>query len=257
MIHRGDAVISTLGSLRLLSFPALATLAACGVVGSGPDSMVQTGQIAGGASRQITDVQPTAGFLPKPGLLAAGGPRRAALVYVNPAANLSAYKSVMLEPVAIRAAPGSELNKVTPEQRQALAARFQSALDKSLAQHCTVVTAPSASTVRLQFALTDASQSEPVVNTVTTYTPYLSTAVSAASIAFNNGVGYFTGAASAEGYATNAKTGELLWEAVDRRGGTGSFVKNTLDNWLDVDHAMQAWSEKLASRLQELGICRT
>jgi hypothetical protein len=35
-----------------------------------------------------------------------------------------------------------------------------------------------------------------------------------------NGVGYFAGTATAEGYATDATNGGLLWEAVGRRGGT-------------------------------------
>jgi hypothetical protein len=33
-------------------------------------------------------------------------------------------------------------------------------------------------------------------------------------------------------------------------------MKNTLNTWLDVDHAFEAWSEQLASRLQEPGACR-
>jgi hypothetical protein len=76
------------------------------------------------------------------------------------------------------------------------------------------------------------------------------------SLAFNNGVGYFAATATAEGYATDATNGGLLWEAVDRRGGTTAVVENTLNNWNDVDPAFQAWSEQLASRMQALGACR-
>src|SRR5207302_2236073 len=82
-------------------------------------------------------------------------------------------------------------------------------------------------------------------------------AYSLASLGFNNGVGYFAGTAAAEGYATDATTGTLLWEAVDKRGGTNAVAENTLNTWLDVDHAFEAWSEQLASRLQELGACRS
>src|SRR5438128_10492338 len=77
------------------------------------------------------------------------------------------------------------------------------------------------------------------VNTVATYAPYVSTAYSLASLAFNNGVGYFAGSATAQGYATDATTGALLWEAVDKRGGTTAVVANTLNNWRDVDHAFE------------------
>ena len=52
----------------------------------------------------------------------------------------------------------------------------------------------------------------------------------------------------AEGYVMDASNGTLLWQAVDRRGGTTSMAENTLNSWLDVDHAFQSWSEQLASR---------
>jgi hypothetical protein len=44
---------------------------------------------------------------------------------------------------------------------------------------------------------------------------------------------------------------------VDKKGGTTALVENTLNNWNDVDHALQAWCEELASRTQELGACRS
>ncbi len=118
-----------------------------------------------------------------------------------------------------------------------------------------MVTSPSPGTMRMRFALVDATIPNSTVNTVATYTPYVGTAYSLASLAFNNGVGYFAGTATAEGYATDATNGGLLWEAVDRRGGTTALVENTLNNWNDVDHAFQAWSERLASRMQQLGAC--
>ena len=119
-----------------------------------------------------------------------------------------------------------------------------------------MVTAPSPGTMRMRFALVDAKIPNSTVNTVATYTPYASTAYSLASLAFNNGVGYFAGTATAERYATDATNGGLLWEAVDKRSGTTALVENTLNNCNDIDHAFQAWSEQLASRIQELGTCR-
>jgi hypothetical protein len=108
----------------------------------------------------------------------------------------------------------------------------------------------------MRFALVDAKIPNATVNTVATYMPYASTAYSVASLAFNNGMGYFAGTATAEGYATDTTTGTLLWEAVDKRGDTTALAENTLNTWLDVDHAFKAWSGQLASRLQELGACQ-
>jgi hypothetical protein len=35
-------------------------------------------------------------------------------------------------------------------------------------------------------------------------------------------------------------TGALIWQAVDKRGGTTALMKNTFDSWLDVHHAFEA-----------------
>jgi hypothetical protein len=229
-------------------------LAACGQTSGG--GLFQTGQIVGGGTKELRDVQPVAGFLPNASLLQPGGSGRAALVYRNPTADFSRYNKVLLEPVAIWTTPDSQLNNVPQSQRQAAADRFHSDLYNALSKRCQMVTSPSPGALRLRIALTDAKTPNATVNTVATYTPYVSTAYSLASLGFNNGVGYFAGTASAEGYATDATSGTLLWEAVDKRGGTTAVAENTLNTWLDVDHAFQAWSEQLAARLQELGACR-
>jgi Protein of unknown function (DUF3313) len=242
-------------SIRTLVVLIIAgTLAACGQTGGG--GMFQTGQIVGGGTKEITDVQPVAGFLPNASLLQPGGAGRIALVYRNPTANFGQYNKVLLDPVAIWTAPDSPLNDVPQSQRQAAANRFHADLYNALSKRCQMVTAPSPGTLRLRIALTDATTPNATVNTVATYTPYVSTGYGLASLAFNNGVGYFAGTATAEGYATDATTGTLLWEGVDKRGGTTAMAENTLNTWLDVDHSFDAWSQQLASRLQELGACR-
>ncbi len=104
----------------------LAGLAGCGQTGG--DSPVQPGQIIGGATKQITDVQPVAGFLPNASLLQPGGAGRAALVYRNPTANFASYNKILLDPVTIWTAPDSQLNTVPQNQRQAAADRFHADL---------------------------------------------------------------------------------------------------------------------------------
>jgi Protein of unknown function (DUF3313) len=242
---------------RILALATIAVLTACGQSGGGLGGMVQPGQIVGGGTKQIAGVQPVGGFLPNPSLLNPGGAGQPDLVYRSPTANFASYNKVLLEPVAIWARPDSPLNTVPVEQRQAAANAFYSDLYNALSRRCQMVTAPSPGTMRMHFALVDAKIPNATENTVATYTPYVGTAYSLASLAFNNGVGYFAGTATAEGYGTDATNGGLLWEAVDKRGGTTALVENTLNNWNDIDHAFQAWSEQLASRLQALGACRS
>lgn len=214
----------------------------------------QAGQVVAGATKQMTvDVRPIGGFLPRPELLQPGGQGRAALVYLNP--EVSKYRKILLEPVSVLYGPESDLAGVPVDQRQALANAFHSDLYNALKGHCQLVRRASPNTMRVKVALVDAKVPNATINTVATYAPYASTAYSVASFAFNKGVGYFSGTATVEGFGTDAVNGTLLWEAVDKRGGTTALVADTLDNWRDIRHAFEAWGVQVRGRLQELGVC--
>jgi hypothetical protein len=101
----------------------IATLPACGESG-GLGGSFQPGQVIGGGTKQITDMQAVAGFLPEPPLLHSGGSGRADFVYRNPTANFASYNEVILEPAAIWAAPDSQLNTIPAVQRQVSANTF-------------------------------------------------------------------------------------------------------------------------------------
>jgi Protein of unknown function (DUF3313) len=229
-------------------------LTACGQ--NGGDGLIQPGEIIGGGTLQMSDVHPVAGFLPNTSLLRPGSSGEPDLYYRNPAASFSSYSKVMLDPVIIWAPPNSTLDGVPPDQRQKLADTFQSDLRNALKKRCQIVTSPSPGTMRIRYALVDASFPNAIVNTIATYAPYASDAYTLASFAFNDGVGYFAGTATIESYATDATAGTLLWEALDKRGGTTALLENTLDTWLDIDHAFEVWSGRLVSRVQALGACR-
>lgn len=143
------------------------------------------------------------------------------------------------------------------DQRQELAESFYSDLYKALAKRCDMVREPAAGTLRLKIALVAVETPNAALNTVASYAPYVSTAQSVASLAFNGGVGLFAGTATAEGYAVDSKSGKLLWQAVDKQGGTGALIKNTVGSWVDVNNAFDTWSGKLASKMEQLGICGT
>lgn len=230
-------------------------LAACSSSGNSPLD-IQPGQIVGGATKRIDQVQPVSGFIPNPSLLHPGGKGHAALFSVNNEVSLSSYNKIMLDPVQIWTVPGSKLSAVPATQRTAAATTFYSDLFTALKKRCKIAKTPEPGTMRLRFALVDAELPNPIVNTVATYTPYASTAYSLASYAFNGGVGYFAGTATAEGYATDSVSGTLLWQVVDKRGGTTALVENTLDTWLDVHHAFETWSTQLVKALQADGVCQ-
>lgn len=240
-------------SLRtiLLSLAAGSLLAAC------EHTEQLTKRVVGGTTTQVRDVEPSTGFLPRPQLLAPGESGEAALVYRDPNVDFGSYRKVLLDPVIVRVAPDSPLMDAPADERKELAATFYSDLHKALAKHCDMVRGPSAGTLRLKIALVAVEKPNAALNTVASYAPYVSTAHSLASLAFNKGVGLFAGTATVEGYATDARTRKLLWQAVDKQGGTTAVVKNTIDNWVDVNNAFDTWSDKLAAKMQQLGICRT
>jgi hypothetical protein len=241
-------------NFRIVAAVIGVTLAACGQ--SGEHSLIH--RFVFGGTRQIKDVQPVAGFLPEPSLLQPGGWGQAARVYRNPTANFASYNKIFLDPVTIWTAPDSALTRVPESARQAAANRFYSDLYRALSRHCVMTTSLSRpGTMHLRVALTDAKTANVLLNTVATYAPYgVSTGYSLAMLAFNNGVSRFAGTATAEEYATDATSGTLLWQAVDKRGGTTALIANTFNSWRDVDRAFRAWSANLVAMLRQLGACR-
>ena len=59
------------------------------------------------------------------------------------------------------------------------------------------------------------------------------------------------GSASAEAKITDSATGAILWEAVDRRGGTKS-LRGVTNSWNDVEEAYRFWAEKFRYRACQL-----
>jgi hypothetical protein len=211
--------------------------------------------VVGGGTAQVTGATPVDGFLPQPALLTPGGPGRPDLVYFKPGLNFASYNAILLDPVVIISDATSPLAAASTEQRYALVNTYYSELFDVLSAHCHMQASPAPGTLRLAFALTDAKLSNGVVKTLATYTPYVSIAYKAGSVAFNDSVGTFSGTATSEAYATDAMSGALLWQGVDKRAGTTALIQNTTNSWLDVDNAMKAWSAQAATRLQELGVC--
>lgn len=213
------------------------------------------GDVIGGNTKSMTATEVSDGFLPEPQLLSENKGTFWSQTWMQPGINMATYADVMIDPVTIIVSPQSKLANLPDAQRYDLANTFYSDMYNAVSASCKVTNVPGPQTVRLNIALSDATSSNAVVKTVATYTPYVGLAYKAANVAFNNGVGYFSGTASAEGYATNGATGELIWQGIDKRGGNSPVLQNTTDSWLDVHNAFKDWSGQLVSKLQQLGIC--
>ena len=91
----GEQMTAIGNTRRITALAVIAKLTACGESG-GLGGSFQPGQIIGGGTKQMADVQPVPGFLPDPSLLRRGGSGQADLVYRSPTANFASYNKVIL-----------------------------------------------------------------------------------------------------------------------------------------------------------------
>jgi len=166
--------------------------------------------------------------------------------YKNPAADWRKYKKVKLDPVTVwMAAKDSQLKDVSVEDRQRLAALLWSKLDEALRKDYEMTSQAGPDVVRIQAAITEAGESNAVLDTVTSVIPQTRLLSGMKSLA--TGVSAFTGSASAEVKVTDSATGTILFEGVDRRGGTKS-LSGVTNSWNDVEEAYRFWAEKFRYR---------
>jgi len=171
----------------------------------------------------------------------------ALLVYRNPKADWKKYKKVMLDPVTLwTSGEKSQLKDVSVEDRQRLGNLLWSKVDENLRKDYEMTTTPGPDVIRIQAALTEAGESSPVMDTISSIVPQMKLLAGAKGVA--TGVSGFTGSASAEMKITDTESGELLAAAVDRRGGTKS-LSGVTESWHDVEEAFRFWAEKLRWRL--------
>jgi hypothetical protein len=167
-------------------------------------------------------------------------------VYKNPAADWRKYRKVILDPVTVwMSQKDSQLKDVTVEDRQRLAALLWSKLDEALRKDYEMTGQAGPDALRIQAAITEAGESMPVLDTVTSIIPQTRLLSGMKSLA--TGVSAFTGSASAEVKITDSATGTVLFMAVDRRGGTKSLSGMT-NSWNDVEEAYRFWAEKFRYR---------
>jgi hypothetical protein len=142
-------------------------------------------------------------------------------------------------------AKDSQLKDVSVEDRQRLAALLWSKVDESLRKDYVMTSQPGPDVMRIQLAITEAGESNAVLDTVTSIIPQTRLLSGMKSVA--TGVSAFTGSASVEAKITDSATGAILFEAVDRRGGTKS-LSGVTNSWNDVEEAYRFWAEKMRYR---------
>jgi hypothetical protein len=198
-------------------------------------------------TQQARETETTSGFLGSAyPMLQEGGAGQALLVYGRQGVNWGAYDRVFLAPVTIWAAEASSFSDFSPADRQKLADRLYAVVHGELSKDYTMVAAPAAGVLDVQLALTDATRSNPSLDTVSTVLPAGLAASTLTGMV--TGKPAFVGEAQAEGKILDGGDGQLLAAAVDRRVG-GKSISGSVNSWDDVDAAFRYWAQQLRYRL--------
>lgn len=160
--------------------------------------------------------------------------------------NWAAYKKIILDPVVISKLPDSDLNDMTHTENHRFKELFEYKMREALRKSFKLVTHPGPDTLRVQFAITDAESSIPLLDFYTAVYP----SARAVSLLERLAIGTesFVGKASIEGKITDSQTGELLMASADCRAG-GKTITGAFDSWDDVEQAYQYWASQLNYQL--------
>jgi hypothetical protein len=212
-------------------------------------TMTSTLIICGCSTTHQADSVKPSGFLANYSQLKKGGDEEALLRYVNPRAQWDNYTKILLQPVKLYASKGSDLRNASAEERAALANYFTAVLREELAKDFQLVSSPGPGVMTIRAAITDADESEVVLDLFTTVMPVGLALSALKSVA--TGSGSFVGEAQAEIEILDSSTSTRLAAAVDRRVGTKA-LRSKFGAWNDAKEACDYWAGHLRERLKEM-----
>ena len=101
--------------------------------------------------------------------------------------------------------------------------------------------------MKLHVAITDADSAVPGLRTVSLIVPQARALNTLQSVATNHWA--FAGSCEIEGRLSDAATGQMLGEMVDKRLGGGALSSAVQWQWGDAKNALDAWAAKYAARV--------
>lgn len=161
-----------------------------------------------------------------------------ALAYENPAKDLRQYKKFIVDPVLTHFSPSEEGTAIDPEDLKGLTEYFHGALVKGLSAsgHYQVVNAAGPDVLRLRIAITAISKTTPVAN----IHPAMKL----------SGIGL--GGAAMEAEALDSVSNERVAAVVDAQSGGRLGVTAGLTRYGHAEQVMDAWVERLVTRLDKI-----
>ena len=199
-------------------------------------------------SKQARKVE-ASGFLKDYSMLKKGEGDEALLRYINPEADFSKYRKIILEPVTVWRGSKSGLAKMDVEDVQKLVDYLHSKVNEELEKDFTLVDRPGGDTMRIRIALTDADKSMVVLDTISNVIPIGLGVSILKDIA--TGKPSSVGDASIEAEVLDSLSNDRLGAFVDRRVG-GKALRGKFDSWDDVKEAYDYWAKGMGEKLAEL-----
>ncbi|HEX9153948.1 MAG TPA: DUF3313 domain-containing protein, partial [Nitrospira sp.] len=170
----------------------------------------------------------------------------ASLVYfTQDKVKFKAYTKVWLEPVQVWRGEKSDTKNLEQEDALYVSEYLWSRVDEELRKDYMMTREPGPGVMRIRVGITEAGKGIPVLDNLTA--AYPGTLLMSKGKKAIGGTESFVGKASVEVEVTDTQTGELIAEAVDRRGG-GKYAWKALHRWEDFEQAANYWAKKFRWR---------
>ncbi len=158
---------------------------------------------------------------------------------------LKRYTKVRVEDVKVIRSKSQDprITKVTREESERLAERFEDILEKELAKDFQVTRSRGYNTLTVRAALTELKPSNPALFAVN-YLPYASGAATALSLLSESKETIGAGSTTVEAEVLDSRSGRQVYAMVDRLGGS-KFQPGGLERWGHSEAAMRAWSRQI------------
>lgn len=211
---------------------------------------IAIGMLAGGcASTYQKRSVKGSGFLGNYSQLKDRGGDTAMLSYIDPKADFRSYNKIMIDPIrAYVKDKDSSMAKMSKEDQQRLLNYFDAALREQLKTDYTLVNQPGPGVLRLRIAVTEASSSKVVLDTISSVVPFGAAASAAKAVV--TGKHLSVGEIGAECEGIDSVTGKRLFAAVDARVGQKWTLKfDKFNKWHTAEDAFDFWANQLKTRL--------
>ena len=193
-------------------------------------------------SPRSTPASDNSGFLDDYSLLRPGREGGFALVYRNPKVDWAKYDEVLLEPVTLWRSGRKALDPVPEGDLLRLIADLEGVVRRRLDTTFRMTDAPGARTLRIRLAITEARETDPVLDVLRGH----------GRDDVTKGMGplheetlRFIEHAEIEGEIRDGATNELLAAGVDRRRAGAPPI----DTWAELDRALEAWAKRVFAPL--------